>query len=157
MAESSALPGVAATDGEALRRAHVADRLHFAAMRLVRLARGEDRDLGPSAAQLSIVSRLVQRGATALGELADLEGVRPPTLTRAVQALERDGYVVRRTSREDARVSVVSATATGWRLLEEARLRRAEALRLRLDALEPDELRALEEAVALIDRIVDSG
>lgn len=142
--------------GDALRCARLADRLHLGAMRLLRLVRRDDRTLGPSPAQLSVLSRLVDRGATPLGELADLEGVRPPTLTRAVQALERDGYVVRRTSRKDARVSVVSATAKAWRLLEDARLRRAEALRRRLGTLEPDDLRALEEAAALIDRVVGS-
>ena len=74
-------------------------------------------------------------------------------MTRAIQALERDGYVVRRTSRDDARVSVVTTTSKAWRVLEGARFRRAEALRTRLEELEPDELRTLEAAAVLIDRI----
>jgi DNA-binding MarR family transcriptional regulator len=143
----------ASTFGEDIRCSAVADRLNSAALRLVRRVRREDRSLGETPARLSIISTLVNRGPTTPTDLAELEQVRPPTVTRLVQALERDGYVIRRTARHDARVSMIVATSKAWKLLEDIRERRLGALRSGLGRLEPDELRTLEDATALIERL----
>ncbi|MFV1988557.1 MAG: MarR family winged helix-turn-helix transcriptional regulator, partial [Gemmatimonadota bacterium] len=143
----------ASTFGEDIRRSDIADRLNSAALRLTRRVRREDRALGETPARLSIISTLVNRGPTTLADLAELEQVRPPTVTRLVQALERDGYVVRRTARHDARVSLITSTSKAWKLLEDIRERRLGALRSGLARLGPDELRTLEHAAVLIDRL----
>jgi len=142
--------------GDELRRARLAGRLHFAAMRLLRLARRGADEPGPPTPQLAVLSRLVDRGPATLGDLARLEGVRPPTMTRMIQALEGAGYVARRASREDGRVAMVSATTRGWRLLESAEPPPDDEFRARLRSLEPDELRTLEAAAALIERLAVS-
>ena len=139
--------------GEDIRRAGLAERLNTATLRLARLTRREDAGLGETPSRLSVLSTLVNRGPSTLSDLAEAEQVAPPTLTRLVQGLERDGYVLRRTARHDARVSVVTATSKAWRLLEDIRGRRLGALRTGLAALEPSELRTLEEAAGLMERL----
>jgi len=142
-----------APSGDDIRSAALADGLNSAALRLVRRVRREDREFGHTSAQLSVISTLVNHGPTTLTELAELEQVRPPTVTRLVQSLEREGYVLRRAARHDARVSVITSTGKGWKLLEDVRDRRMGLLRARMSRFEPDELRTLEAAVGLIDRL----
>lgn len=139
--------------GDDVRHSTLADRLNSATLRLVRRVRREDHALGETSARLSVISTLVNRGPTTLTELAEIEGVRPPTLTRLVQGLERDGHVIRRKARDDRRVNVIATTSKAWRLLEDIRGRRLGVLRAGLATLEPDEVRVLEQAADLIDRL----
>jgi hypothetical protein len=73
----------------------VADRLHSAAIHLLRRLRVEDEALGISAPRLSVLSVLVFSGPMRIGELAHAEQVEPPTMTRLIDGLQRDGYVAR--------------------------------------------------------------
>src|SRR5918992_5663788 len=98
-----------------------ADRLHSAAIHLLRLLREEDVASGVSAARLSALSVVVFAGPVTLGRLAAAEQVRPPTITGVVSGLERDGLVRRRPDRRDRRVQWVDATAKGRRVLSRAR------------------------------------
>src|SRR2546425_11795543 len=66
-----------------------ADRLHSAAIHLLRRLRVRDRESGVGPAQLSALSVLVFGGPRSLGELADAEQVRPPTMSRIVAGVER--------------------------------------------------------------------
>jgi DNA-binding MarR family transcriptional regulator len=80
-------------------RAHdaklLADQLHSAAIHLLRQLRKEDDASGLSAPRLSALSVVVFGGPITLGALARAEQVKPPTMTRLVDALEKDGYVKR--------------------------------------------------------------
>ena len=106
----------------------VADRLHSAAIHLLRRLRVEDEALGISAPRLSVLSVLVFVGPMRIGELAHAEQVEPPTMTRLVDGLERDGYVTRAPDPEDARAVQVRATARGTRALKRGRAMRLQAL-----------------------------
>src|SRR5204863_2334816 len=67
-----------------------ADRLHSAAIHLLRRLRVRDRESGVGPAQLSALSVLVLGGGPrSLGELAEAEQVRPPTMSRIVAGLVR--------------------------------------------------------------------
>src|ERR1700682_1727268 len=79
-----------------------ADRLHSAAIHLLRRLRVLDRESGVGPAQLSALSVLVFGGPRSLGELAEAEQVRPPTMSRIVAGLVRGGLVKRRKT-EDGR------------------------------------------------------
>ena len=59
----------------------VADRLHSAAIHLLRRLRVEDEALGISAPRLSVLSVLVFAGPMRIGELARAEQVEPPTIS----------------------------------------------------------------------------
>ena len=82
----------------------VADRLHSAAIHLLRRVRSTDVQTGVTPAQLSALSVLMS-GPKTLGELAAAEQVRPPTVTRLAQDLERLGLVRRESDKDDARVA----------------------------------------------------
>jgi DNA-binding MarR family transcriptional regulator len=135
----------------------VADRLHSAAIHLLRRLRVEDEALGISAPRLSALSVLVFAGAKRIGELARLEQVEPPTMTKLIDALVRDGLVVRERDPDDARAVRVRATPTGARTLRRGRARRVETLRTRLTTLSPEELAALGEGVDVLERILQDG
>ena len=133
--------------------ARVADRLHSAAIHLLRGLRRVDDETGLSAPRLSALSVVVFAGPLTLGELASAEGVRPPTMTRLVTGLEGDGLVVRRGDPADARLTRVVATARGRAVLARGRARRAQLLEERLARLSDRELDALGEASDLIEAI----
>ena len=132
----------------------VADRLHSAAIHLLRRVRKVDEASGLSAARLSALSVLVFGGPTTLGELARAEQVSAPTITRLVQALEREGLVTRAAHEDDARAVRVRATPKGRRILERGRERRVAELAALLDGLTTIELETLGIAAASIERVL---
>ncbi len=67
----------------------VADRLHSAAIHLLRQVRKQDVATREAPARLSALSVLVFGGPVTLGQLAAAEQVKPPTMTRIVTGLER--------------------------------------------------------------------
>src|SRR4051794_41251008 len=99
----------------------LADRLHSAAIHLLRRLRRQDDASGLPAPQLSALSVIVYGGPITLGNLAAAEQVRPPTMTRLVAALEAAAFVTRETDAKDRRVVRITATAKGRRLLEAGR------------------------------------
>jgi DNA-binding MarR family transcriptional regulator len=133
------------------RKSEVADRLHSAAIHLLRRAAEEDRAAGLSRARLSALSVVVFRGPLTLGELAAAEGVRSATMTGIVNGLERDGLVRRRPHGTDRRAVSIETTAAGRRVLERARSRRIEQVAARLDDLSDEELDLLGRAAELVD------
>jgi DNA-binding MarR family transcriptional regulator len=132
----------------------VADRLHSAAIHLLRRLRVEDEALGISAPRLSALSVLVFAGPKRIGELARIEQVEPPTMTRLVDGLVRDGLAVREPDPQDARAVRVRATATGARTLRRGRAKRLDALTDTLSSLSPADLAALGRGVEVLERIL---
>jgi DNA-binding MarR family transcriptional regulator len=135
----------------------VADRLHSAAIHLLRLVAREDPKSGLSAARLSALSVVVFAGPLPLGELAAAERVRPPTMTRIVQALEREGLVRRAAEAGDRRVVRVVATPKGRRVLARARSRRVAGLAACLQPLPLEDVAVLARAAELIEATVADG
>lgn len=132
----------------------VADRLHSAAIHLLRRVRREDEASGLSPARLSALSVLVFAGPSTVGRLAAAEQVRSPTMTRLVQELEADGLVSRTASRSDGRVVEVRATPRGRRVLLGARRRRVAALGALLADLRGEELGTLDGAASILERVL---
>jgi DNA-binding MarR family transcriptional regulator len=133
----------------------VADSLHSAAIHLLRRVRKVDEASGLSAARLSVLSVLVLGGPTTLGELARAEQVSPPTMTRLIQGLERDGLVIRQANESDARSVRIRATGRGRRILERGRERRVAELTQLLAGASADELETLRAAASSIERMLD--
>lgn len=130
-----------------------ADRLHSAALHLLRRLRVRDRESGVGPAQLSALSVLVFGGARSLGELADAEQVRPPTMSRVVASLERAG-LVRRRGTEDGRRVRLEATARGTKILWEGRQRRVESLAQAIVSLPEKEQQRLGELSNLLEQLL---
>lgn len=131
----------------------IADRLHSAAIHLLRRLARTDPQTGVSPAQLSALSVLMG-GPRRLSELAAAQQVRPPTMTRLVQDMERAGLVRRELDRADARAVRVRWTAKGERVLHEGRRLRLSQLEGRLEELTAAELATLDRAVGIVERLL---
>ncbi|MGK2934135.1 MAG: MarR family winged helix-turn-helix transcriptional regulator [Gemmatimonadaceae bacterium] len=131
----------------------VADRLHSAAIHLLRRLRKQDDRSGLSAARLSALSVAVFAGPVTMGQLAAAEQVTAPTMTRLIAAMERDGLVAREPDQDDGRVVWIRATAKGARILYAARDRRVATLAADLAALDRSDLTLLAEAAGIIERL----
>jgi len=136
------------------RNLAAADALHSAAIHLLRGIRKEDAKSGVGPARLSALSVLVFAGPMRLTELAALEQVRPPTMTKVVAGLEGAGLVRRQADATDARAVRLEATARGTKLLQEGRRRRVQRLSRALQTLEVADVDTLARAAAIIERIV---
>src|SRR5712692_5913697 len=130
-----------------------ADRLHSAAIHLLRRLRVRDRESGVGPAQLSALSVLVFGGPRSLGELADAEQVRPPTMSRIVAGLERAGLVKRRKT-EDGRRVRLEASAKGTKILQEGRKRRVESLASAVASFSRKDRRKLGEFTELLQQVI---
>jgi len=133
-----------------LEALEIADRLHSAAIHLLRRVRKEDDASGLTAPRLSALSVLVFGGPRTLGALAAAEQVRPPTMSVIVADLARAGLVAREPDPRDRRVVRVRATAEGGRLMQEGRRRRTAWLTARLARLPPEDLAALDQAARVL-------
>jgi DNA-binding MarR family transcriptional regulator len=134
-------------------REAVADALHSASIRLLRGVRKEDVRSGLGPARLSVLSVLVFAGPMRLSDLARIEQVRPPTMTKVVAGLEARGLVKRRADARDARAVRMEATVRGTKLLQEGRRRRVARLANGLQGLSSDELDLVGRAAAIIERV----
>src|ERR1700674_3136915 len=130
-----------------------ADRLHSAAIHLLRRLRVRDRESGVGPAQLSALSVLVFGGPRSLGELADAEQVRPPTMSRIVAGLESAG-LVRRHATEDGRRVRLEASAKGTKILQEGRKRRVESLAKAVSSLSEKEQQQLGTLTDLLQQVI---
>ena len=130
-----------------------ADRLHSAAIHLLRRVRREDEAAGLGPARLSALSVVVFGGPIRITDLARAEQVRTPTMTPIVAALERDGLVTRQADATDARASVLHATPKGRRLLADGRSRRVRRLAADLRPLSAGERRTVRAAADALLRL----
>jgi DNA-binding MarR family transcriptional regulator len=152
---TGAAPAVAgpSVTPDAETAAALADRLHSAAIHLLRRLRLEDAGGGLPAPQLSALSVIVFAGPIALGDLAAAEQVRPPTISRLARELERAGLVMREGDARDRRVQRLRATPAGERLLAAGRQRRVARLAAAIDDLTAVEREALATAAPLLERL----
>jgi len=103
--------------------------------------------------QLSALMSLRIAGSLTPTELADIERVQPPTVTRIVAKLESKGLVERSPHPTDGRQSVLTATALGLEVLAEQRRVKDAWLTLRLAGLTDDERTTLQAAAEILTRL----
>jgi DNA-binding MarR family transcriptional regulator len=143
----------ARTDTPTLTHEEVASRLRSAVNRLQRRLRQESLG-GLSPAQASALGSVHRHGSPTLGELAAIEQVQPPTMTRIVASLSEAGMVTRVTDENDRRSARVRSTPAGERALERMRTRKNAFLLRRLDQLSADEQRRAAELVGLLEHML---
>src|SRR5258708_602401 len=115
------------------------ERFHHLAIRLLRGLRRVDEAHGFSGPRASALSVLVFRGPQSLGELAAAEGVKAPTMSRLVKAMQSEGLVETEVTSDDQRRMRIAAIA---KLFENAT---------------PAEAKALETVVELLARALDEA
>lgn len=138
------------TDPGALASQLRSSLLH--ASRILRRERANDQ---LSQGQLSILGGLHVCGPMTPSQLADRERVRPPSITRATNALEKAGLIVRIPDAEDRRSVTVALTDAGRDIVCTTRAQRNRYLAKRLERLTDEERDQLAIAAELINRIID--
>lgn len=136
-------------------RQGVADRLHSAAIHLLRTVRDVDTQSRISPARLSALSVLVFAGPRSLRDLANAEQVSAPTMSKIIQGLEADGLVVRKADRYDLRAIQLRATSKGKSTLQRARKLRIDSLVELLQSTSKSELAILNRAARIIEQAVN--
>ncbi len=127
-------------------------QLRLAVLRLSRRLRQQTAgDI--TASQLSALSAVAKHGEVSLGELAAIERIAPPSMTRIAASLEEQGLVERRVDAADRRVARVVLSPAGEALLAETRTRRDAFLAARLQDLTLEERAILAKAVPLLERL----
>ena len=133
----------------------VANALHRAAIRLLRMVRAVDDQTGVSAPKLSALSVLTFGGPQNLKTLARAEQVTPATMSKLVSDLEAAGLVAKRIDRADKRGVRIAVIAKGRILMEEGRKRRLALLNKCIAKLTREERAQLAEASALMMRLAE--
>jgi DNA-binding MarR family transcriptional regulator len=134
--------------------AGLASELRPSVMRLARRLRQvrDERDaLNPN--QLSVLAVLVNNGDLPIGELAALEKVQPPSMTRIVNGLEERGLVTRQPDPADKRSSWVHLADAGRQIVLANRRRRDQWLAVRLDELDAGERDLLRKCIPILEKV----
>ena len=107
------------------------------------------------ASRLAALTTIEALGPITLGELAAIEQVQPPSMTRIVARLEEGGLVERQVDANDRRIVRVRVTAVGKRLLTQTRTKRDEFLAQRVARLTEEERELLERVVPVLEKLQD--
>jgi len=137
--------------------AGLASELRLSVMRLRRRLSNERHPDNPlSMGAMAVLGCLFRNGDLSVGELAALERVQPPSMTRTVNALEEGGYITRRAHETDGRQVVVALSDQGRTTLLADRARRDAWLARRLRDLTPEERDLLRRAAPVLERLAHS-
>ena len=133
----------------------LANRLRPVLLMLNRHLRREAHVEGITAGQAALLAQIRNYPELGVRDLAAREGVSAPVMTRALDRAEQAGLIVRSRSAEDGRRIRLALTPKGSRVLRSVRRRRTAWLAERLEGLSPAEVRAVEEAIEPLLRLVE--
>ncbi|MFG1953136.1 MarR family winged helix-turn-helix transcriptional regulator [Micromonospora sp. NPDC048830] len=133
--------------------AQLAPQLRDAITRLNRRVR-QARPVGDlTVTQLSALTSLMLAGALTPRELADVERVQPPTMTKIVAKLEERGLVQRTPHPTDGRQVILAATEGGRAVLDQFERARNEWLAHRLAELSESDRETLQRAAEILQQL----
>ncbi|HQY99672.1 MAG TPA: MarR family transcriptional regulator [Propionicimonas sp.] len=125
--------------------------LRIACQRVSRRVRFESGDLAPHL--VSAMANL-RHGPVTPGELAEVERISAPSMTRTVNCLVDRGLVAREDHPSDGRCKVLTLTASGHDVLDEVARARNDWMVHQLEGLSVAERLLLREAADLLNRVV---
>lgn len=131
-------------------------QLRTSIMRLSRRLRQERLDDQLTPSQLAVLGDLVAHGTLTPGELAQMEHVRPPSMSRILAALESDGFVLRQPHPEDGRQSLISLTDKARDWIDTYRAARDRWLRAQLEQFDANEQQLLRAAIPLLEQLAEA-
>ena len=132
--------------------AELAGRLRLVVTRLARqLRQTAESDLSPT--QGAVLATVSSAGPLTLGELAELERVSSPTITKVIGLLHDKGLVEKITDPNDRRFVRVTLTPEGEALLDRSRARKTAWLARQLLDLSPAELEQLAATTDLLEQL----
>lgn len=123
---------------------------------LARLTRRLRRQAGAhtlTPTQLATLAAVERHSGITPGELAELEKMQPPSMTRVIAALEERALLARTPHPIDRRQVTVSVTERGRGLLKEERRGKEAWLAQRLKELTPKERATLRAAAPILEKL----
>ena len=135
----------------------VADRLRPVLLQINRELKRETRAGGFSPEQVALLVAIKYSPGIGVRELAAQERISAPAMSKHVDRLEGAGLVARTPSEHDRRRVGLTLTDEGRRVLRRVRSRRTAWLVSRLEALSPEELAAVEAAIAPLATLPEKG
>jgi DNA-binding MarR family transcriptional regulator len=125
----------------------LANRLRPVLLHLNRQLRREIHSLGVTGGQVSLLVQIKYRPGIGIRELAALERISVPGMSKFISRLEEAGLVQRAPVEGDQRRVGLTLTPAGHKVLRSVKSRRTAWLAARLRDLEPDELEAIDAAI----------
>jgi len=125
----------------------IANRLRPVLLQLNRQLRREIHSLGVTGGQVSLLVQIKLRPGIGMRELAALERMSVPGMSKFVSRLEEAGLVERAPVAGDLRRVGLTLTAAGHKVLRSVKSKRTAWLSARLQQLDPDALEAIDAAI----------
>lgn len=104
---------------------------------------------------LSALSTVAKQGPIRFADLAQIELVSAPSITRLVAELENRGLVERSADPVDGRASLIVVTEKGDEAIVQARAARAKVVYEMLSGLSPDDIARVEKALPVLEGLID--
>ena len=133
----------------------VANRLRPVLLKLNRHLRREIHSIGVTGGQASLLFAIQRRPGIGVRELAALERMSAPGMSKYVGRLEAAGLVTREPSSEDRRRVGLRVTPEAERVLRSVKSRRTAWLASRLRGLSEAELAAVDAAIQPLEELID--
>src|SRR5438094_873897 len=135
----------------------LANRLRPVLLKLNRELRREIHSIGVTGGQVSLLVQIKYNPGIGMRELAALERMSVPGMSKFVARLEEAGLVQRAAVEGDQRRVGLSLTAAGHKVLRSVMSKRTAWLAARLRQLDPDQLEAIDTAIEPLMRLVEES
>jgi DNA-binding MarR family transcriptional regulator len=133
--------------------AELASTIRLSILRAARRLRSQRVNTAVTLSQLSALVTVKKCGPMSAGEVAAIEQVQPPSMTKILAALELAGFIERAPHPDDRRQSIISITQPGRDLLDDETRARDEWLARRLHELTEDDRDTLRAAAEVLQRL----
>ena len=133
----------------------LANRLRPVLLKLNRELRQEIHSLGVTGGQVSLLVQIKYHPGIGMRELASLERMSVPGMSKFVARLEEAGLVQRAPVEGDQRRVGLSLTAAGHKVLRSVKSKRTAWLSARLRQLSEDEIEAIDAAIEPLAHLLD--
>lgn len=111
-----------------------------------------EKNSGLTQERLEILTHLVSTGPKTINQLAELESVSAPAITRTIKALEKLGYVIKSRSKTDQRVVYVAPTRKSQQTIEAIRLQEQKIVSELMNKRQKDEIELIAQSVTILTR-----
>jgi DNA-binding MarR family transcriptional regulator len=133
----------------------LANQLRPVLLKLNRELRREIHSLGVTGGQVSLLVQIKLRPGIGMRELASVERMSVPGMSKFVAKLEEAGLVQRAPVEGDQRRVGLSLTPAGHKVLRSVKSKRTAWLAARLRQLEPEQLEALDAAIEPLAHLLE--
>jgi DNA-binding MarR family transcriptional regulator len=134
----------------------LANRLRPVLLKLNRELRREIHSLGVTGGQVGLLVQIKDRPGIGMRELASLERMSVPGMSKFITRLEEAGLVQRAPVEGDQRRVGLSLTVAGHKVLRSVKSKRTAWLSARLRQLEPEQLEAIDAAIEPLVHLLEA-